>query len=48
MAGILLGMNWYFTESLTSISLTANDVEHFFFFHMFIDHLYIFFREISS
>ena len=47
MAGILLGMNWYFTEVLISISLTANDVEHFF-FHMFIDHLYIFFREMSS
>ena len=33
MAGILLGRNWYFIEVLTSISLTANDVEHLFYIY---------------
>jgi hypothetical protein len=41
---ILVAVKWYLIVFLISISLMSNDV----FFHMYIDHLYVFSGDISS
>lgn len=42
---ILVGMGWHLIVVLVCISLMTNDTDHF--FHVFIDHLYFFFVEMS-